>query len=103
MKTSAFVCARKSMIAGSFKPRSMFQSTTRRELRGHDSHWLGAKFSARISFTDTIKLLPLPVVEIHFVVRTSGLGDRLFGPKPSRLCWYNRPQFLRWRVVVLRR
>src|ERR1700728_5075640 len=91
MKTSAFVSARKSMIAGSFKPRSIFQSTTRTELRGHHSHWLGAKFSARISFTDTIKLLPFAVVGIHFVGQTSGLGDRRILPKPRRLCCYSRP------------
>src|SRR5580658_4376110 len=103
MKTSAFVSARNSMIADSFKPRSIFQSTTRRELRGQASHWLGAKFSAMISFVDTIKLLPFPVVGIHFVVRTPGLGDRRFRPKPSRLCWYNRPGFLRSRVFVPQR
>ena len=40
-------------MADSFKPRSIFQSTTRSELRGHDSHWRGAKFSAVISFVDT--------------------------------------------------
>src|ERR1700691_5493569 len=103
MKTSAFVSARKSMIAGSFKPRSICQSTTRTELRGHHSHWLGAKFSARISFTDTIKLLPFAVVGIHFVGQTSGPVDGRFRPKPSRLWWYSRPEFLRSRVLVPRR
>jgi len=37
------------MISESLSPRSMFQSTTRIELRGHESHWLGAKSSAMIS------------------------------------------------------
>src|SRR5271163_2256348 len=103
MKTSALVSARKSIIAGSFKPRSMFQSTTRRELLGHDSHWIGAKFSAIISFADTVTLLPLRVVGTRFVVQTSGPGDRRFRPKPSLLCWYSRPEFLRSRVFVPRR
>src|SRR5215469_5676025 len=48
-KISAFKSPRKSTIAGSCKPRSMFQSTMRRELRGQVNHRKGAKFSAMIS------------------------------------------------------
>src|SRR5215471_20916886 len=48
-KKSAFKSPRKSTIAGSCKPRSMFQSTMRRELRGQVNHRKGAKFSAMIS------------------------------------------------------
>src|SRR5689334_12116383 len=50
---SASAWARNSRIAGSCKPRSIFQSTTRMELRGHVSHRNGAKFSAMISDAGT--------------------------------------------------
>src|ERR1700759_5627086 len=52
---SAFAFARNSRMAGNCRPRSMFQSTIRIELRGQLNHRKGAKFSAMISCGDTSK------------------------------------------------
>jgi endonuclease/exonuclease/phosphatase family metal-dependent hydrolase len=53
------------MIADSFKPRSIFQSKTRSELRGHDNHWLGAKFSAMISPNADVFILQEVDINAH--------------------------------------
>src|ERR1700749_4223041 len=105
MKISAFASLRKSMIDRSCNPRSMFQSTTRMELRGQDSHWFGAKLSAIISLVDMIKQLSPQHLEflrrdseIHSAVQKSGPRDHRSRPRAIRPCLYNQRELLRRRA-----
>src|ERR1700685_752162 len=59
MKISAFTSPRKSMIARSAKPRSIFQSITRIEFCGQSIQPVGAKFPTSISLSDFTFMLQL--------------------------------------------
>ena len=73
------------MMADNCKPRSMFQSTIRMELRGQVNHRTGAKFSAMISCGDTSKRSRSKLRKYALLGETQIQWIINFGPRQS-LC-----------------